>query len=375
MSANAMPAKVGDPVADVDTPTLIVELDTLEANIATMAADLKDSDAKLRPHSKSHKCPAIARLQIAAGAVGVCCQKVSEAEALVEGGIDNVLVSNQVVGRRKLTRLASLRRQANVSVCVDDTGNVADLDAEAGRFGVEMPVLVEIDVGAHRCGVKPGQPALELAQQIAAAGNLRFAGLQAYQGKAQHIRSFGDRRQAIEDAVVLTQQTVDLLNDAGITSDIVGGGGTGTYPFEAGSGTFNEIQAGSYVFMDGDYGANLDRDGQQFSKFGNSLFVLATVMSRAVPGQAVLDAGLKAFSVDSGLPSMVDFPEVEFVGASDEHGILRLPDGANGPALGEKVSLIPGHCDPTVNLYSWIVGVRNDVVECLWPVSAQGALT
>jgi len=375
MMNNKPLAEIGDLVSEIDTPALVVDLDALEDNIAKMASELGDTGTKLRAHSKSHKCPAIARLQIAAGAVGICCQKISEAEAMVEGGIEDILVSNQIVGRQKLDRLASLCRRADIKVCVDNAGNIDDIDAAAAHAGVTIPVLVEIDVGARRCGVLPGQEALVLATKIAAAEHLTFGGLQAYQGKAQHLRGFEERRQAIDSAAELTRQTVELLKSNGLSCQIVGGGGTGTYVFEAGSGVFNEIQAGSYIFMDADYGLNKDDKDQPISDFKNSLFVLATVMSCSVPAQAVLDAGLKAFSVDSGLPSLVDIPGVEFVGASDEHGVLSIPSTSNGPGYGEKIRLIPGHCDPSVNLHSWIIGIRNDVVECLWPISAQGALT
>lgn len=373
MIGNRAPAEVGDPISEIDTPALIVDLDALEANIAQMAEALEVGGTRLRPHSKSHKCPAIARMQIAAGAVGVCCQKVSEAEAMIDGGIENVLITNQIVGRRKLNRLAALCRRASVSVCVDDTENIYELNAAAERFNTTIPVLVEIDVGGHRCGVMPGIEAVALAQIIADGKNLRFAGLQAYQGKAQHFRTYKERQQSINSSVESVRETVELLNSNNLVCQIVGGGGTGTYEFEARSGVYNEIQAGSYIFLDFDYNRNMDADGNPISEFENSLFVLTTVMSRAVSGQVVLDAGLKAFSVDSGLPSPVDFTDLEFTGVSDEHSVLGISSIADGPSYGEKIRLIPGHCDPTVNLYSWLVGVRSDVVECLWPVSAQGA--
>ena len=378
MAETPPPATVGMTIEEVDTPALLIDLDAFERNLKRMADAISGSGARLRPHSKTHKCPMVALRQMAHGAVGVCCQKVGEAEAMVFGGVTDVLVSNQIVGAPKLARLAALSRQARIAVCADDAGNVADLDAAAGAAGAELEVLVEIDVGAARCGVAPGRPALELAQAIEHAPNLRFGGLQAYHGRSQHIRVFGERRAAAETAIALTRDTVALLAEHGLECGIVGGAGTGTYQFEASSGVYNELQAGSYAFMDVDYGKNESEDGAPFADFENSLFVYATVMSRVVDDRAVLDAGLKALSVDAGLPRLWDVPGVEFVGASDEHGKLSIDrsvaEGNRDLKVGDKVRVVPGHVDPTVNLYDWYVGVRGDRVECLWPITARGML-
>ena len=372
------PAEVGMAVVDVDTPALLVDLDAFERNLKIMADAVAVSGVKLRAHSKTHKCPIVARRQMALGAVGACCQKVSEAEAMVQGGVTDVLVSNQIVGRPKLRRLCALAGQARIAVCADDSGNVDDLDAAAGEAGITLSVLVEIDVGANRCGVQPGAEALALAQKIDRAPNLRFGGLQSYHGRAQHIRDFEERRVAIESAVALTRDTVDLLARNGLTCGIVGGAGTGTYQFEAGSGVYNELQAGSYVFMDADYRLNLKQGGGFIDEFENALFVYATVMSKPGDTHAVVDAGLKAYSVDSGMPVLRDFPELDLAGASDEHGkILLTPafnDSNKSLHVGDKVFLIPGHVDPTVNLHDWYVCYRGDRVEALWPITARGAL-
>ena len=368
----APPARAGQALADVDTPALLLDLDAFERNLDRMDQTLAGSKVRVRPHAKSHKCPEIALRQMAHGAVGVCCQKVSEAEAMVEGGVMNVLVSNEVVGAAKLARLAALARRARVSVCVDDARNIADLDAAARNAGVKIDVLVEVNVGADRCGVPPGAPAVALARAVASSKNLRFAGLHAYQGAAQHVRKPADRQAAIAKAVDAVRATTSLLQSAGLKADLVTGAGTGTYPLEAGSGVYNEIQPGSYIFMDADYGRNLDEAGQPVKVFEQSLFVWATVMSHSVPERAVVDAGLKALSVDSGMPLVADLPGVEFLKASDEHGVLSLPAGTP-IRVGDKVRLIPGHCDPTVNLYDWIVGVRGGKVESVWPITARGA--
>lgn len=368
------PAEVGMPLEAVDTPALLLDLGAFEKNLTRLAAAAAGAGVRLRPHAKSHKCPVIALRQMASGAVGVCCQKVSEAEAMVYGGVSDVLVSNQIVGAPKITRLLSLAAQARVAVCADDAGNVAALDGGATAFGVRLPVLVEVNVGADRCGVEPAEPALALARQIAGSRGLRFAGLQAYHGGAQHIRDYARRKEAIQAAAEKTRRTVELLRRHGLACELVSGAGTGTYPFEAASGVWNELQAGSYIFMDADYLKNLRQDGTPGSEFTPSLFVYATVMSRPAKDRAVLDAGLKALSVDSGMPSVAGMQDVEYLRASDEHGKLTLHDPGRALPLGSKVRLIPGHCDPTVNMYDWYVCYRNDRVEALWPITARGAV-
>src|SRR5216683_7872469 len=316
------PASSGIPLDEVDTPALVVDLDALEGNIARMAKATEGGAVRLRPHAKSHKCAEIARRQITAGAVGVCSQKVSEAEALVAGGVADALVTNEIVGKQKLARLARLAREAKVAVLADDAGNVADLDAAARTEGVRLDVLIEVNVGADRCGIAPGESALALARGIAACRNLRFAGLHAYHGSVQHVRDPGERRAAIAAAAEAARLTKTLIENAGIACETVTGAGTGTFLLESASRVFNEIQPGSYVFMDADYNRNLWEEG--WPRFEQSLFVLATVMSAASPGHAVLDAGLKASSVDSGLPLVHERPGVEFVKASDEHGVLKI---------------------------------------------------
>ena len=373
------PARIGDPLSEVDTPALIVELDAFERNIARMAEKVAAMRAcggnpalQLRPHAKTHKSPDIAARQVAAGAAGVCVQKVAEAEALVDGGITDVLVSNEVVGRSKLERLAALARRATIAVCVDHPDNARALSAAMVAAGATIDVLVEIDVGAGRCGVPPGEPAAALAQQVAALPGLRFAGLQAYHGSAQHLRTVAERQQAIGGAVAKAAQTRALVEALGIPVPRITGAGTGTFELEGASGVYTELQAGSYIFLDADYARNRAASGSTFAEFEHSLFILATVMSRPVPGRAVCDVGHKASSSDSGYPTVPDIEGASYVGASDEHGVLRLDRPEVALAIGDKVRLIPGHCDPTVNLHDWFVGVRNGRVESLWPVSGRG---
>lgn len=366
-----VPAAIGMSLRDVDTPSLLIDLDAFERNLHRMAEVAQQARVALRPHSKTHKSPAIALRQIKLGAVGVCCQKVSEAEAMVQGGVEDVLVSNEIVGQKKLGRLARLARQARIGVCVDNAENVAALSAAATRHQSALDVLVEIDVGSHRCGISPGQPALDLALKVAASPGLRFIGLQAYYGAAQHRRPYRERRTASNAAAELCAQTRDLLRQHGLDCRTITGGGTGTFEFEAAGGVYNELQAGSYIFMDADYAKNLAGDGTPFHAFEQSLFLWTTVMSCPSAEQVVVDAGLKALSVDSGLPQVSGIDGAEYIDASDEHGKIRLHK-RTCVHLGEKWTLIPGHCDPTVNLHDWFVGIRNDRVEAIWPISARG---
>jgi 3-hydroxy-D-aspartate aldolase len=364
--------QVGLPLEELDTPSLILDLDAFERNLHRLKESLAGRAVAVRPHAKSHKCPQIALRQIALGAVGVCCQKVSEAEAMVQGGVSDVLIANEVVGAVKTRRAAALARQARIAVCADDAGNVAALDAAAREFGVKLDVLVEVNVGANRCGVESGTPALTLARQIADCPNLRFAGLQAYHGSAQHVRKVEERRAAIDSAVAKIRATTELLAQAGLRCEKVTGAGTGTYLFEALSGVYQELQPGSYIFMDADYARN-EWTESGIPRFEHSLFVWTTVMSRPTGERAIVDAGLKASSVDSGMPRIAANDGAEYTKASDEHGVLQL-NGARGYAVGDKLKLIPGHCDPTVNLYDYYVCVRNEKVEAVWPITARGAV-
>jgi len=368
----AIPARVGDAVDDIDTPALVVDLDAFERNLDLMASAARGAGLALRPHGKAHKCPDIAHLQIERGAVGICCQKVGEAEAFVAAGVRDVLVTNEIVGEAKLLRLAAMAKDATIGVLVDDPANVRHLGAAARAAGSTLDVLVEIDVGMKRCGVAPGAPAAVLAEAVARTPGLRFRGVHAYHGGAQHLRTPAERRDAIGSVVRLTRETKAAIEAAGVACPVVTGAGTGTWQHERDSGLFTELQPGSYVFMDADYHRNaLAADEHHFEQ---SLYVLSAVMSAPSRERAVVDAGLKAFAFDSGLPQVFGASGLAYVKASDEHGVLTVAPDRAPPLPGERVWLIPGHCDPTVNLYDWIVGVRGTRVECVWPVAARGAL-
>ena len=370
-----IPAKPGMDEADIQTPSLVLDLDALERNIKKMGDYAKAHGMRHRVHGKMHKSVDVAKLQVElGGACGVCCQKVSEAEVFARGGIKDVMVSNQVTDLAKIDRLARMPKLgARTLCCVDDPANVDDLSAAAQKHGTEIECLVEIDCGAGRCGVTSTQEVVNIAKMIDAAEGLKFAGIQAYQGAMQHLDSYDEREGKTQIAIDMVKDAIAGLKGNGLECDIVGGGGTGSYYFESNSdGAFNELQCGSYAFMDADYGRILDKDGKRIDdgEWENALFILTTVMSHAKADKAIVDAGLKAQSVDSGLPTIYGRDDVEYIKCSDEHGVVMDPKAVL--SVNDKLKLVPGHCDPTCNVHDWYVGVRGGKVETVWPVSARG---
>ncbi len=369
-----VPAVPGMDEADIQTPCLILDLDALERNIKKMGDYARAHGMRHRTHGKMHKSVDVQKLQEKlGGACGVCCQKVSEAEVFARGGIKDVLVSNQVTDPAKIDRLARMPKLgARVLCCVDDPDNVANLSAAAVKHSTQIECLVEIDCGAGRCGVTSTQEVVNIARLIDKAEGLKFAGIQAYQGAMQHLDSYDERKAKLDAAIAMVADAVQGLKAQGLECDIVGGGGTGSYYFESNSGVYNELQCGSYAFMDADYGRILDKDGKRIDQgeWENALFILTTVMSHAKADKAIVDAGLKAQSVDSGLPVIYGRDDVKYMKCSDEHGVVSDPNGAL--KVNDKLRLVPGHCDPTCNVHDWYVGVRNGKVEVVWPVSARG---
>lgn len=369
-----VPALPGMNEADIQTPCLVLDLDALERNIVKMGRIAEEMGVRHRVHGKMHKSVDVAKLQARlGGSCGICCQKVSEAEVFARGGIKDILVSNEVTDLAKIDRLARLPLLgARMIVCVDHLPNVVNLSVAAVRHGTTIECLIEIDCGAGRCGVTSTEAVVAIARAIDEAPGLKFSGLQAYQGAMQHLDRYEDRKAKIDLAVAQVRQAVDALKRVGLDCDIVGGGGTGSYYFEGTSGVYNELQCGSYAFMDADYGRILDRDGRRIDdgEWENALFILTTVMSHAKADKAVCDAGLKAQSVDSGLPVIFGRTDVKYVKCSDEHGVIDDPEGVL--KINDKLKLVPGHCDPTCNIFDWYVGVRNGKVEQIWPVSARG---
>lgn len=381
---------VGQPVAAIDTPALVIDLDAMQRNLRRMAEFARKHDIRWRPHAKMHKSSALGKLQMQAGAVGVCVQKTAEAEAMVAGGVHDVYISNEVVAPSKLARIATLAHQlaaenGKLAIAVDSLEGVRRLanamnDRRRGTQAAVIDVFVEIDIGQGRCGVPPGRLAVDLALEIRKHPALRFAGLQAYHGKAQHVRSPQARRDAIATAVQDIQFTRKLMDKEGIAVPLVTGAGTGSMVCEAASGVWGELQAGSFLFMDADYAAN-ERDPAQ-PQFEHALFVKSQVMSSGVT-HAVCDAGHKSHAIDSGLPTVLALEptgELEYLNGGDEHGILKpAPGNQRVPELDETIWLIPGHCDPTVNLHNHMIGVvgglQHGRVDKIIRVDARGALT
>lgn len=379
-------ALVGQGVDAIDTPTLVVDLDAVNRNLQRMAAFAAKHGVRLRPHAKMHKSVEFARMQLQAGAVGLCVQTVAEAEALAAGGINDLFISNEVVSVAKLRRAAALAHQlklrgGQLAIAIDSVEGIERLAQAMQLTRAVIDVFVEVDIGQGRCGVPPGAPTLELVRQLAdRSPSLRYAGLQAYHGSAQHLRSVAERQAAIARAADWLRDTRALLQAADLAPALITGGGTGTFGNEAASGLWGELQPGSFLFMDGDYDRN-ERDPAQ-PPFEPALFVKSQVISVS-SGHAVCDAGLKACAVDSGLPTVLALPgqpPLATEGGGDEHTILRPLDKGQGlpplPALGDTVWLIPGHCDPTVNLHAHLVAVRGGLaegeVEAVVAVQARG---
>lgn len=381
---------IGQRVSAIDTPALVVDLDAMQRNLSRMAEFARKHNLRWRPHAKMHKSSAIARLQMQAGAVGVCVQKTSEAEAMVAGGVHNVYITNEVIAPAKLARVADLAHQVaaergQLAIAVDSVEGVRRLAHEMnerrrGGQPAVIDVFVEIDVGQGRCGVTPGQSAVDLALEVRKHAPLRFAGLQAYHGKAQHLRTPRERLDAIAVVARDVRFTKKLIEDEGVPVGLVTGAGTGSMVCEAASGVYGELQAGSFLFMDADYAAN-ERDPAQ-PAFEHALFVKSQVMSSGLL-HSVCDAGHKSHAIDSGLPKVLaqePTGELDYGNGGDEHGILKPARGNQRvPKLDEIVWLIPGHCDPTVNLHNHLVGVvgglANGRVDKIIRVDARGALT
>ncbi len=351
---------------DLDTPALCLDIEVVEGNIRRMAGCFAGSPVRLRPHTKTHKSPMLAQMQLAAGAIGVTCAKLGEAEVMAASGIKDILIANEVIGAGKIARLVNLAAYTEVMVAVDEGGNVAELDAAAQAVGVRLRVLIEVDIGMNRCGAAPGQPALDLARQIAASPGLRLEGLMGYEGHTVMIRDPQARRQKCEESVDLLVRTADLLRRQGIPVPIVSSGGTGTYFITGCYPGITELQVGSYITMDSQYREEVGID------FAYGLTVLATVISTRGDDLAITDAGLKALTRDFGLPLVADLPGWELVALSEEHGHLRRRE--DGPSLkpGDKVRLVPNHGCTTINLHDEYHVIRRGVLEAVWPIAGRG---
>ncbi len=374
-SFDAIPLKSPVSLWDLPTPALVVDLEAMESNLQKMKAFYQGKKARLRPHTKTHKCPLLAKRQVADGAVGVCAAKVSEAEVMVEAGVENVLITSPVVTKEKIERVIALsKKSSGVSIVVDQEKNVRDFDDAARASGIKLPVLIDLNVGSDRTGIVMGKPAFDLAEAIRGSSALSFRGLQAYAGHVQHFRGFDYRRQASEATMGRAVEVKQKLEKSGFDVPILTGGGTGTYNIDSEVEGITDVQVGSYLFMDVNYRNVGGKDGPVYDDFRPSLLVLATAISQPAKGRITIDAGYKAFATDQEPPDPLSLPGVSYRWAGDEHGVLefRDPRGPGEVKLGDKVLLIASHCDPTVNLYDHYYPFRNERVEEMWPISARG---
>jgi D-serine deaminase-like pyridoxal phosphate-dependent protein len=356
---------LGQPVTALPTPAAIVDLAMLDRNIATMAAFFADRPAALRPHAKTHRAPAVARRQLAAGAVGVTCAKVGMAEAMVDGGIEDVFIANQVVAPGAIARLCALGQRARVRVIADNAGNVAQLGAAATAAGITLPVLIEIDAGMGRCGTPPGEPALALATQIARTPGLAFAGIHVYEGHVVQHPDPAHRRRETEAMLDRALDSRDLLLRHGLPVETFTCGGTGTYAISGAYPGVTEHQSGSYVYMDPGY-----RD--KLPEFGLAFGLLCTVVSRPTAEKVITDAGLQSLHSD-GTPEAEGHPELRFGYLSEEHGTFLVRDGERTDlAIGETLIVHPGHCCAAANLHDRVYAIRDGQVAEVWRVTARG---
>jgi D-serine deaminase-like pyridoxal phosphate-dependent protein len=356
----------GAALDEIDTPALLLDLDAFDHNLHHMAAFFADKPTSLRPHAKTHKCPEIARRQVQAGAVGITCAKLGEAEVMVEARIEDVLIANEVVGPIKTGRLATLARRAALMVAVDDAANVNELSEACQARGSSLRVLVEIDVGMGRCGVQRSEDALHLAQQILAAPGLVFAGLMGYEGHLVMVPDADERRTRVREAMAPLLEAAERLERNGIATEIVSGGGTGTYDMTGTSAPMTEIQAGSYILMDTTY-------HRIRPEFRPALTLLSSVVSRPTAERIVTDAGMKVLSKEFGWPQPIEPHGLVVQGLSEEHGKLLAEDPPSVDlAPGDKVRFIPSHCCTTMNLHDCLYVIRDGVLVDIWPIAARG---
>ena len=359
---------IGMHKTELDTPALLIDLDKFEANIQTMAAYFSTVGAMLRPHMKTHKTPIIGHKQIAAGAIGVTCAKLGEAEAAIHAGIRDVLIANQIVGSQKIARLINLARHSEIMVAVDSAENVQAISEAASAKEANVRMLVEVNVGMDRCGVEPGKPALELANLIHQSPNVNFEGLMGYEGHTVANPNKSERDTAARKAMQLLIDTKGYLEKHDVAVPIMSGGGTGTFNITGSIPEMTEVQAGSYVFMDSTY-RNVQGVGEHFDC---SLSVLATVVSRPASDRIIVDTGLKVLAKEFGIPQPIDIKGVEMTGLSEEHGKMLISDENVSLNPGDKLEILPTHCCTTVNLHDRYYGIRNGIVESVWEIAARG---
>jgi D-serine deaminase-like pyridoxal phosphate-dependent protein len=371
--ASAGALEVGIAKWDLDTPALCVDLDKLEQNIAKMQATVTRNGIATRPHAKTHKCAAIAKLQLAAGAIGICTAKLTEAEALFAAGIDRLCMTTSNPSPRKIRRAMALRKKnAQFIQAVDEAQNARDLSAAAKEAGVTADVVIDVAVGT-RSGIPPGDEALALATLIDSLPNLKLRGLLSYDGGAQHINGFAARKERAIKGLEANVATYEAMKKAGLNTEIFSGGGTGTYSVQHLTPGVTDVQVGSYVFMDMQYLAIGSEDGDPvYRDFVPSLTVITTVMNNRFPGRLTTDGGAKALTLNVPHAGVIGEPGMDYNAGSDEFGVITFKESSRTYKIGDRLEMIVPHCDPVVNLYDQIYGIRHDRVEVVWPVTARG---
>lgn len=358
---------------ELDTPALCVDLDKMEQNIAKMQATLTRNGVAARPHAKTHKCAAIAKLQLAAGAIGICTAKLSEAEALFEHGVEKICMTTGNPSVRKIRRAMQLRKKnATFIQAVDEEQNARDLSDAAKEAGVVADVVIDVAVGT-RSGIPPGEGAVALAKLVDTLPHLKLRGLLSYDGGAQHVNTFAARKERALKGLEGNVRTYELMKAAGLNTEIFSGGGTGTYSVQHLTPGFTDVQVGSYIFMDMQYLAIGSEDGDPVYKdFSSSLTVIATVLNNRFPGRLTTDAGAKALTLNVPRAGVIGEPKMDYNAGSDEFGVITFTEASKAYKIGDRLELIVPHCDPVVNLYDQIYGIRKDRVEVVWPVTARG---
>lgn len=365
--------EVGVSKWELDTPALCVDLDRMEANIAKMQAIVKRNGIATRPHAKTHKCAAIARLQFHAGAIGICTAKVSEAEALLDAGIDRICMTTSSPSKSKIRRAMRLRQRSRQFIqAVDEEQNARDLSEAAKEAGVVADVVIDVAAGT-RTGIPAGEGAVALAKLVDSLPGLKLRGLLAYDGGAQHVNGFAARKERALKAMEDAARTFEAMKAAGLNTEIFSGGGTGTYSVQHLTPGFTDVQVGSYIFMDMQYLAIGSEDGSPvYNDFAPSLTVMTTIVNNRFPGRLTTDAGAKALTLNTPRAGVIGEPGMDYNAGSDEFGAITVKEASKSYRIGDRLEVIVPHCDPVVNLYDQIYAIRKDRVEAVWPITARG---
>jgi D-serine deaminase-like pyridoxal phosphate-dependent protein len=354
---------------DLDTPALCVDLDVMEANMVSMVTACRENGVDWRPHSKCHKSPLIAQKLIDAGALGITCAKLGEAEVLAAGGVTDILIANLIVGPKKVARLVEVRRKADPIVCVDHTEQAEAFSEAMAAAGLALRVILEVDIGLERVGVAPGEPSVALAKRVHELPGLTLAGIMGYEGHLLRLEPGEDKRNQIHAALRILAETKAAMEAAGLPCEIVSCGGTGSFKYSVEAPGITELQAGGGVFMDAFY-----RHGCFVTDLDYALTVVASIVSRPAPDRAIIDAGRKTMDANAHVPLVVGRDDIEVQALSAEHGALTLQPSAQNLKIGDRLEIIPGYSDMTCVLHDHFLGFRDGKLEVIWPLEGRGRL-